>query len=223
MGVSKSYGDFSALPSVPEELRRIVREAPDAAARHGEGVLSGQTLLDETFTEANMKKALERDYPLIHIASHFDFAPGNETDSFLLLGGKDPSGERLTLAEIRNDPAFNFSDTQLITLSACNTALSAASGDGREIDGLGILAQQKGARAVVATLWSVNDVSTGILMQNFYREWTAHQEMPKAEALRQAQLNLLHGVPADPAASASAHSYAHPYYWAPFILIGNWQ
>jgi len=84
------------------------------------------------------------------------------------------------------------------------------------VDGLGILAQQKGARAVIASLWSVYDSSTGLLMQKFYEQWTTNAGMPKAEALHQAQLALLRG-------EAGNRAYTHPYYWAPFILIGNWR
>ncbi len=236
MGVSKSYGDFSALPSVPEELHRIIR---DKNVSDTNGVLPGQTMLDETFTGDTMKKALEQNYPLVHIASHFVFSPGNETNSFLLLGGKSPQGEHLSLAEIRTDPAFSFTNTELLTLSACNTAVSGSAGDGREVDGLGILAQQKGAKSVVATLWAVNDESTGILMQNFYRLWITNAGMPKAEALRQGQLDFLHGnVAAKPTSGPRGFvpdksdeqvmpdplaPYTRPYYWAPFILIGNWN
>ena len=245
MGVSKSYGDFTALPSVPEELRGIIR---DKNIKGSSGVIPGQMMLDETFTEATMKKALENNFPIVHIASHFAFAPGNETNSFLLLGGTDPQGEHLSLAEIREDPGFTFADTELLTLSACDTGVGGAAGDGREVDGLGILAQQKGAKAVVATLWAVSDESTGLLMQEFYRLWTTSADMPKAEALRQAQLALLRGelkatrAAAGPNAKtgsskdqtidargvypigATAYSsYTHPYYWAPFILIGNWR
>ena len=243
MGVSKSYGQFPALPAVPEELHRVIREANEARP---EGVLPGEVMLDEEFTEASMKKALEHKYPLVHIASHFDFQAGNETNSFLLLGGKDAQGARLTLAEIREDPGFTFADTELLTLSACDTAVGGAEGDGREVDGLGILAQQKGAKAVVASLWGVYDASTGLLMQEFYKKWTTHPNMSKAEALRQAQVALLRGkigglqasanrgvkVESEngkPAAgggdgkNASHTNYSHPYYWAPFILIGNWR
>jgi CHAT domain-containing protein len=110
---------------------------------------------------------------------------------------------------------------ELLTLSACNTALS-TSGDGREVDGLGMLAQRKGAKAVMATLWSVYDPSTSELMQSFYRNWTTGAPLSKAEALRRAQLGLLHGD-ADQPASGGKLRYAHPYYWAPFVLIGNWQ
>jgi CHAT domain-containing protein len=66
-------------------------------------------------------------------------------------------------------------------------------------------------------------------MRKFYEIWTTHPGMPKAEALRQAQLSLLREeVKPDPAAAAPPEpsppkSFAHPYYWAPFILIGNWR
>jgi CHAT domain-containing protein/Tfp pilus assembly protein PilF len=221
MGVSKAYGGFRALPAVPDELNSIIR---DKNVPRAKGVLPGQMMLDETFTRDTMKKALEHNYPLVHIASHFAFAPGNETDSFLLLGGTDPQGQRLTLAEIRTDPAFSFADTQLLTLSACDTAMGGAAGDGREVDGLGILAQQKGARAVLASLWAVYDSSTGLLMQEFYKRWTTQRSnMPKLEALRQAQLALLRGTTAEWAEDGTRSDYTHPYYWAPFILIGNWR
>ena len=190
MGVSKAYGNFPALPSVPEELSRVVRD-PNTADK--DGVLPGRLMLDAAFTEDSMKQALGQGYPLIHIASHFDFEPGNETNSFLLLGGKSAEGAHLTLAELREDPDLAFTDTQLLTLSACDTAMGGSAGDGREVDGLGILAQQKGAKAVVASLWEVNDASTGLMMQEFYRLWTTNHAISKAEALRQAQVELLHG------------------------------
>ena len=220
MGVSKSYGGFSALPAVPEELHRIIREK---GGDTGGGVLPGQVMLDESFTAENMKKALEKKFPLVHIASHFDFAAGNGTDSFLLLGGKGEQGEHLTLAEIRNDPRFDFTNTELLTLSACNTAVSGAASNGREIDGLGYVAQRNGARAVVASLWGVYDPSTGLLMEEFYKEWTTHADMPKAEALREAQRALLRSHLSGIEKHSASGNYAHPYYWAPFILIGNWQ
>jgi len=218
MGVSKSYGGMSTLPAVPAELHAIIRETGTAESA---GVMTGHTMLDDSFTEDNLKQALLQKYPLIHIASHFVFGAGNDTDSYLLLGGKEAGGQRLTLAELNADPDISFNDVELLTLSACNTALSIP-GDGREVDGLGILAQRKGAKAVMATLWSVYDPSTSLLMQTFYRNWTTGLPLSKAEALRRAQLALLHGG-ADQTGSGSKLPYAHPYYWAPFILIGNWQ
>jgi len=100
-------------------------------------------------------------------------------------------------------------------------------GTGRDVDSLGIVGQMKGAKAVLATLWKVHDASVGLLMENFYRRWTTQPGMTKAEALRQAQLSLLHGETqpssASPSSSNASPPYANPYYWAPFVLIGNWQ
>lgn len=67
---------------------------------------------------------------------------------------------------------------------------------------------------MIATLWAVADESTGRLMAEFYRLRQAGSGMPKGEALRQAQLSLLKGT---------ASPFSHPYFWAPFILIGNWK
>ena len=144
---------------------------------------------------------------MLHLASHFVFKPGTETDSYLLLG----DGGRLSLRDLR-EAGFNFRNIDLLTLSACETAIGGgADANGREVEGLGALAQQRGARAVMATLWPVADASTGLLMQHFYRLRVGAGGVSKAEALRQAQLLLLRGQP-----------YAHPFFWAPFILMGNW-
>jgi CHAT domain-containing protein len=106
------------------------------------------------------------------------------------------------------------------------------------MDSLGMVAQQKDAEAVLATLWDVNDASTSRIMSDFYARWVKEPELGKAEALRQAQLAFLRGSPVaaphsatgrgvqivdQPATATPATSYAHPYYWAPFVLIGNYQ
>jgi CHAT domain-containing protein len=199
-------------------------------------------MLDEAFTSSAMQMALRQHYSLVHIASHFQFHPGNETDSFLLLG----DGSHLTLAQIKSLPNV-FSGVDLLTLSACDTATGGNGANGKEVEGFGVLAQRQGAKAVLATLWLVADESTQILMREFYRLREANPQWTKVEALRQAQLALLKGsnrnepgagtgqrsserlndgpssarsLPFKPDANAK---YAHPYYWAPFILIGNWK
>jgi len=208
MGVSEKYGDFDSLPAVPEELHRIIRaeNSPDA-----EGVIPGQTMLDDDFTEDNMKKALKNKFPLVHIASHFSLQPGDETQSFLLLGGPDHDhGQHLSLADLdKDDVSYDLDGTELLTLSACDTAMGGTGDDGFELDGFAMMAQRKGAKAVVATLWSVNDRSTGRFMQQFYRLWTSNPGVvSKAEALRQAQLMMLRGelgteeIPVSPSPSA---------------------
>jgi CHAT domain-containing protein len=82
------------------------------------------------------------------------------------------------------------------------------------VESLGVLAQRKGASAVIASLWEVADASTSKLMQNFYQCHAAATVTIKAEALRQAQLDLL---------LHTNGQYSHPFYWAPFVIIGNWQ
>jgi CHAT domain-containing protein/Tfp pilus assembly protein PilF len=212
MGVSKAEPGFVALPSVPEELRDIVR---DENSKSPVGVLPGKVLLDEAFTENQLKDSLRVSYPVVHIASHFELAPENEDSSFLLLG----DGSHLTLTQLSLIPNL-FANVDLLTLSACNTALGTTNGSGGEWESLGMIAQRKGAKAIIATLWPVADESTKLLMQQFYRLHQSEQGISKAEALQRAQLALLEGQGiGDPNQSG----FAHPYFWAPFILIGNWK
>ncbi len=227
-GVTKKHGDSEALPDVKSELDGI------------QEILHGEIKLDEQFTETSMRTTLLKRYPVVHIASHFRFVAGDQSKSFLLLG----DGGRLSLAELKTLPNL-FSGVQLLTLSACNTGV----GDGTEVEGFGTLAQRQGAKAVIASLWPVADSSTSLLMAEFYRIRETSPGLPKLEALREAQLELLHGAPpvqngAQPGrgvvpgqsqaiSNAAAGElrgtspppnaqYAHPFFWAAFFLMGNW-
>jgi CHAT domain-containing protein len=166
---------------------------------------------------------------VVHIASHFVFKPGDDTQSYLLLAGKDDgnAGFHLTVAEFRDDQKLSLEDTDLLTLSACETGMGGNAANGREVDGLGITAQRKGAKAVISSLWEVDDSSTGELMADFYKRWAdGAGKVEKVEALRQAQLDLLRGMIApkpDPMNPNQPSSFEHPYYWAPFVLMGNWR
>ena len=225
MGVSKDYAGLGKLETVPDELNSVVRSDKTP---NSHGPLPGTILLDDSFTETAMETALDQHPPLVHIASHYVFNSGDDTKSYLLLGGMDTGGQgfHLTLADLGNDPSIDFKGIELLTLAGCQTAMGPES-DGREIDGLGFTAQKKGARAVMATLWEVDDASVGLLMATFYKLWVTTPGMTKAEALRQAQLALLHGTAGSagtpPGSPAAASRYANSYYWAPFILIGNWK
>jgi CHAT domain-containing protein len=213
-GVSRAQPGFQSLAQVPEELRGIIREE-NAAQAGAEGVLPGRIRLDESFTKEELDAGLrQRKYAVVHIASHFKFEPGNETNSFLLLG----DGSHLTLDQVRNTPGY-FQGVDLLTLSACNTATGGTGADGKEVEGFAVLAQRQGAEAVLASLWPVADASTRLLMQKFYQIRNARPGTPKAEALRQAQMALLHGEVKAP----DGKDYAHPNFWAPFILMGNWR
>lgn len=232
LGVSMEYTGFNPLHYVPAELAAIIQ---DANIPTSSGVLPGKSFLNTQFTQAILRKSLG--YPVVHIASHFSLNPGNETMSFLLLG----DGSHLDLGRLRNE-GFRFTGVDLITLSACDTALDSPGAKGQEIEGLGTLAQKQGAKGVIATLWPVDDASTGLLMQHLYR-LRQEQHLSKAEALRQAQLLMLRGTTTPTATvvprgqvvrfgpnatntkafiTDPTKPYAHPYYWAPFILMGNW-
>ncbi|HEX4951366.1 MAG TPA: CHAT domain-containing tetratricopeptide repeat protein [Blastocatellia bacterium] len=234
LGVTRSFGDkIPALPAVAEEMRSIINDSGT-----GKGVLPGTIKLDEQFTQEAMMTGLRARPPVVHVASHFQFQPGSEMDSALLLG----DGKFLSLAQI-NVMATPFSGVELLTLSACNTATSGSNANGKEVEGFGMLAQRKGAKAVVASLWPVADRTTRLLMEEFYRGREA-RKLTKGEALRQAQGKLLRGeltpqasetmasreithdqttTTAPPYKADAKRPHAHPYYWAPFILIGNWK
>ena len=230
LGVSLPHEGFQGLPNVPSELHAIIREGP----KNPLGVLPGTLKLDGDFTKDELRSDLRQHYSIVHLASHFDFAPGTDNKSFLLLG----DGSKLTMEEFRNMPQV-LQGVELLTLSACDTAVGGEDADGKEVEGFAVLAQRQGAKAVVATLWAVADESTSLLMREFYRLRMSNQTITKAEALRQAQLALLTGkikpstaqpVPdrgVMPNGSQNARKpppdWSHPYFWAPFILIGNWK
>jgi CHAT domain-containing protein len=200
LGVTRALGEFSALPSVKGEMQGIIRNQAG-------GVLPGEILLDQAFTAKRFKDVSAKNFQVVHVASHFRFSPGTEINSFLLLG----DGQQLTLGDIRTQN-YRFDNVDLLTLSACDTGLGGGRDEqGREIEGFGVIAQQQGAKGVLATLWPVADKSTATLMSDMYRR-RQEQHLTKIEALRQAQLGLL-----------NQPKYSHPFYWAPFILMGNWK
>ncbi|MFN0280180.1 MAG: CHAT domain-containing protein [Pyrinomonadaceae bacterium] len=227
----------SALPAVKDELERIFQGSDD------KGTLAGGVLLDSRFTKKAALAELKIHRPLVHIASHFRFEPGDEARSFLLMGDGTP----WTLDEMKKETDL-FAGVDLLTLSACETAAQRPDANGREVDGFAELAQRLGAGAVMASLWEVADNSTSEMMARFYKNYRGSRPMNKAESLRRAQLALLKGVynetptvvdrqltqsisdsvkvePAKlkPFRASKRAPYAHPYYWSPFILIGNWK
>ena len=200
LGVTKAWPEFKPLAGVQAEMGAIVKTAAG-------GFMPGEVYLDEAFTASRLKDVGQRKFPLMHVASHFRFSPGTEVNSFLLLG----DGERLTLGDIRTQN-YRFDNVELLTLSACDTGLGGGRDEqGKEIEGFGVIAQQQGAKAVLATLWPVADESTATLMADLYRRRQS-DSLTKIEALRQSQI-----------AMRVRTKYAHPYYWAPFILMGNWK
>ena len=198
---------FKALKFAKQEVETIFGTAQKP------GIIGGKFQFNKQFTKKSFSDVLKLQLPLIHIASHFRFEAGDSASSFLVLG----DSSKLTLEDIKNEPDDFFKGVELLTLSACETAVQKErESDGREIDGFAELAQRKGANAILASLWKVDDESTSQLMTQFYRlrqpDKTRSIQRTKVEALQEAQLSLIKNK-----------NYSHPHYWAPFILIGNWK
>jgi CHAT domain-containing protein len=233
LGLTQSRLGYNALPAVKGELEGIVRS--DASPQ---GVLPGRISLDGAFDKAQLEDALKGNYSVVHVASHFNFTSGDESRSVLLPG----AGEPISLGQLA---VLDFSQVQQLTLSACETATGGgANENGAEVEGLAAAVQAQGAQAVLASLWKVADASTAQLMQRFYAQRAQGQTTTRAIALQQAQLALLNGAANEGAQSASpersarrdgptgtaataaavdpSRPYAHPFYWAPFVLSGNW-
>lgn len=207
---------FSGLPFAGREVENLAAAVP-----------STTKLLDRAFNRAAAVPQMN-DYNIVHLATHAAFVDGKPEDSFILFG----DGDRVTLTDVAN---WSLRNVDLVVLSACETGLGGKLGNGEEILGFGYQMQKTGARAAIASLWSVSDGGTQALMSAFYAA-LQNGNITKAEALRLAQVALITGdykvlgekrglgvqqvinnsVP--PKVSASLN---HPYYWAPFILIGN--
>lgn len=231
-GLSEARHGFMELPGVREEVQRI------------QTLGKTEILLNQSFTQAKLSQTLEQvSAPIVHLATHGQFS-SNLQDTFLLTW----DGPFTVPALGRGlDRRPRRSPVELLVLSACQTA----KGDDRATLGLAGLAVRSGARSTLATLWSVQDRSTATFMAEFYQQLLG-QGRSRSEALRQTQLQFLHATapptsfPLDspPASSVSpaatrptnrsstrsatqptalAASYRHPYYWAPFVLIGSWE
>lgn len=197
-GLTEARQGYSALPSVKEEIDQITT------------IVTAKALLNEKFTRSNFQKRVENQpFSIVHLATHGEFSSKAE-DTFLLawderINVKDleqflkGQGKSATLRE--REPI------ELLVLSACQTA----KGDNRVALGLAGVAIRSGARSILATLWSVEDNSTAQLISKFYH-LLIQKGVTKAEALRKSQLSLLKSA-----------QYNHPYYWAPFVLVGNWR
>ena len=167
-------------------------------------IVPSKTLLNERFSKNIIGKQIKNiPFSVIHFATHGQFSSKSKDTFVLTWDDKIQVNDFNNLLQKNNDKEA----IELLVLSACKTA----KGDERAILGLAGIAVRSGARSTIATLWSVRDNSTSEMKTQLYRNHTQTNET-KAQALRQAQLSLLKNP-----------KYKHPYYWSPFILVGNWQ
>ena len=191
-GLTEAVQGFAALPGVRTEISNIA------------ALLPGTELVDQAFQSARFRSALASNpYTIVHVASHGEFGPTAQSTFLLTHDGKINLNQ---LEGILGGTNYRSQPVQLLVLSACETA----AGDDRSALGLAGIAVKAGARSALATLWSVSDVASTQLVSDFYRE-LGQSGASKAEALRQAQLALM-----------ADRRYRHPYYWGPFLMIGNW-
>ncbi|MEQ9550902.1 MAG: CHAT domain-containing protein [Coleofasciculus sp. G3-WIS-01] len=192
-GLSEAKQNFPPLPGVESEIQQIQAEIP------------AQVLLNQQFTSAALQKEISAaPFPVVHLATHGQFS-SNAEDTFILAWDDRVSVKQLAeVLQVREDRKRQ--PIELLVLSACQTA----AGDKRAALGIAGVAVRSGARSTLATLWSVDDQSTATLMVKFYQV-LAQANVTKAEALRQAQVALL-----------QQSRFRNPYYWAPFVLVGNW-
>jgi CHAT domain-containing protein/tetratricopeptide (TPR) repeat protein len=197
-GQTAGSGLFAVGHSCGGRLPHAVQEARAVAA-----IFDGQVLLEDQATRADVQRAV-LDCRTLHVAAHGDFRADNPLFSGLALA----DGWLATL------DIFNLRlKASLVTLSACQTGRNVIGG-GDELLGLMRACLYAGAASLVLSLWAVEDRSTAQLMETFYQK-LAHGRT-KGQALRDAQLQFLGGQEEQAGAD-----YSHPYFWAPFILVGN--
>jgi len=190
---STALREALALPGVRQEIDALARVAP------------GAVLLDSGFTLQALKAQMSAGAPpVVHIASHGVFGTSAEStfimtwDELLTLDG---------LQALLRQGRAREGGVELLTLSACQTA----EGDDRAPLGMSGTALKARARSVLGTLWPVADEAAQQAMARFYGHLAAGG-LSRAAALREAQLAVMAQPKQD-----------HPFFWAPFVLIGDWQ
>jgi len=191
-GLSEDVEGFAALPRVADEVAGV------------QALYGGDLLLNEDFVQGRLEMELAEERPsIVHVASHANFTGDPETSFLLTHDGPVRFNE---LGAMIANSRFGKDPLELLMLSACSTA----AGDDRAALGLAGVAIRAGARSAVGTLWPIRDEPAYELVMAFYRALRA-PGVQRADALRRAQQKLLDNP-----------IFAHPFYWSPFLLIGNW-
>ncbi|HYC87329.1 MAG TPA: CHAT domain-containing tetratricopeptide repeat protein, partial [Chryseosolibacter sp.] len=185
-----------SLPSTEAEVQDIKRIFPSATV-----------YLREEATEDKAKFAGEQ-FNVMHFATHGSLDYEDFSKSFLTMAGNPAKSEdgMLTLEELWGMDVMNH--LNIVVLSACQTAVTKGSHESSPVSpASGFL--QNGVKSVVATLWKVDDEATSVLISEFYKNL---RTMEAIDALRKAQVSL-----------SQKPKYAHPYYWAGIVLLGDWR
>jgi len=194
---AKKQGAVLALGNPDGSLPAATAEVQEIARLFGSKPVVGKAATSDKVS----KVAKETAY--VHFATHGVLDSRDPNASYLLM-----AGGRLALKEIYE---LNLPKVRVVTLSACQTALSGERASlGSEFQSLADAFSIAGSNSVVASLWSVSDASTSELMVEFYKHLKGGSTL--AAALQGAELKLIKGG-----------KYSHPFFWAPFVLIGDWR
>lgn len=226
MGASRfKEQQASILPTMPIELGHITHNAS-----------RGEIYLNEDFTVDNFKaqNSSNKPFSIIHLGTHAAFNSGEFDNSYIQF--YDEKLQLSALRDISDELGWGDSENppiELLVLSACQTAL----GDEKAELGFAGLALQTGVKSALASLWYVSDLGTLALMGEFYDR--LDDTLIKSEALRQTQLRMLTGqvsvkdrkiklsdgnhLNLPPSVPKGSLTFAHPYFWSAFTLIGNWN
>jgi CHAT domain-containing protein len=191
-GVTRPTMGFPSLPYISQEINNI------------RGLYGGVLLQDEACRFDMVRQSLaQNEFSVLHIASHSQFATSNQ-DTFLLTFNEQISMN--DLERLIKPSRFRDQPMDLVVLSGCETA----AGDDRAAIGFAGAALKAGARSALATLWNVDDAASADLVTSFYQN-LGDADLTKAQALQRAQEHL-----------RSRAETRDPYYWAGFVIIGNW-
>jgi CHAT domain-containing protein len=197
-----NYPPFEGLEGVKDELDNIEKLEVDKTV-----------LRDENFNKNNLQTQIKTSPTIVHLATHGVFS-SNREQTFIVTGdNKNNNDDKIIkvddLQNLLNPDGVRRKNIELLVLSACQTA----SGDERAALGMAGVVIRSQANSAIASLWSISDKATVDLMNEFYKNLITNNtnKQSRADALRNAQLHLLGDT-----------KYKHPFYWAPFVLVGNW-
>jgi CHAT domain-containing protein len=215
LGLESAVSDVAGGESAPAGGLRLARlagtrtEADEIARITRAGGGQAEVWTDLNASEDNVRTRALTNYRVVHVATHGLL--NTERPQFTgvvlsLVGNKAADGF------LRTDEIFNLKlGAPLVMLSACETGL------GKEKRGEGVIGLTRafmyaGAPTVGVSLWSVADKSTADLMTDFYKRLLAPSPQPPSSAMRDAQVAMISGK-----------KYSAPFYWAPFVIVGEWK
>lgn len=224
MGASE-FINQSPLPAVPVELATIEKAANSTTA-NTTAAWKTRSLLNKDFTIETLDELLDdQSFNIVHLATHATFSAGHPRESYIQF-----QNERLSLHQM-DQLHWNEPPIDLLILSACETALGSAEAE----LGFAGMALKAGVKSALASLWTVSDSGTLALMAEFYHQLP--NAPTKAEALRQTQLQLLHGDVAftetalrlpsgnillpETLQGQTPDDLSHPFFWAGFTMLSH--